>query len=164
MTIAAFLPADAAEFLRQRIPGDEILFAHSWSELDADIQIPQVNLVLLDPSADGALKIDRVTAIMRSNSAVPVAAYCPLRNDNFHTLLDLWRDGLAHVFFHPLHDDGKCLLEMAHRLCGKRLANEFLAMMETRLVKLEPQLLRAIIDLFERPHRYETGGDIGRQS
>jgi AraC-like DNA-binding protein len=164
MTIAAFLASDTAAFLRQKLPADEIFFARSWGELDSRIQEPEVSLVLLDPFADGALRIPTVTAIMNRHWAVPVAAYCPLRNENFHTLLGLSRDGLAHVFFHPLLDDGKCLLEMAYRLAGLRLANEFLATMETRLVKLEPRLLCAVMDLFKRPYRYSTGADIGRQS
>jgi AraC-like DNA-binding protein len=164
MAIAAFLAHDTAEFLEKRIPAGDILFARTWSELDTYVQVPRVSLVLLDPSADGSLRIPAVTAILHRYRTVPVAAYCALRNENFHALLRLWREGLTHVFLHPLHDNGRCLLEMAHRLAGQRLAYEFLGTMETRLVTLEPELLRAIMDLFERPHRYETGADIGRQS
>jgi AraC-like DNA-binding protein len=164
MAIAAFLAHDTTEFLKKRIPAGDILFARSWRELDTYVQGSSVSLVLVDPSADGSLRIPEVTAILHRYRTVPVAAYCALRNENFHPLLRLWREGLAQVFLHPLHDNGKCLLEMAHRLVGQRLAYGFLTTMETRLVTLEPELLSAVIDLFERPHRYETGADLGRQS
>ena len=163
MAIAAFLASDTTQFLRDGISAAEIHFARSWKDLESQIQRPRVDLVLLDPCADGALRIPAVTEVLNRYPTIPVAAYCTLRYENFHALLTLYQRGLAHVFLHPLRDNGKSLLEMSRRLGARRLAYQFLATIETRLVTLEPRLLCAVLDLFERPHRYETGADIGRQ-
>jgi AraC-like DNA-binding protein len=36
--------------------------------------------------------------------------------------------------------------------------------METRITRLPPELSRTVVDLFERPHRYDCGEDIARDA
>jgi AraC-like DNA-binding protein len=118
----------------------------------------------VDPSAEGDMNIAAVSRILKRHREAPVAAYVPLSCENLKAVLYLSRRGLREVFVHPLIDDGKQLSAFARRLAGHHLAYEFLGLFETRLVCLQPRLVSALTDLFERPHRYETAGDIGRES
>jgi AraC-like DNA-binding protein len=163
MTIAAFLPPANADYVRSAVVSTKIILATSWSDLESYASDPAIDLALIDPSAEGAMNIDAVTRTLKHYCDTPVAAYVPLTCENLKAVLYLSRYGLREAFLHPI-TDGRQLSQFAHRLAGHRLAYEFLGSFETRLVHLDPSLLNALRDLFERPHRYETAGDIGRES
>jgi AraC-like DNA-binding protein len=163
MTIAAFLPPANADYVRRAVVTTDVVFATSWSDLESYASDPSIDLALVDPSAEGAMNIGAATHTLKHYRHTPVAAYVPLTCENLKAVVYLSGHGLREAFLHPM-TDGRQLSQFAHRLAGHRLAYEFLGSFETRLAHLDPRLVNALRDLFERPHRYETAGDIGRES
>lgn len=163
MTIAAFLPPANADYVRRAVVTTDVVLATSWSDLESYASDPSIDLALVDPSAEGAMNIGAVTHTLKHYRHTPVAAYVPLTCENLKAVVYLSGHGLREVFLHPM-TDGRQLSRFARRLAGHRLAYEFLGLFETRLAHLDPRLVNALRDLFERPHRYETAGDIGRES
>ena len=163
MTIAAFLPPANAEYVCRTLVANDVVLATSWSDLESHLSNPATSFALVDPSAEGDMNIAAVSRMLKHHRDTPVAAYVPLSCENLKAVLYLSARGLREVFLHPLIDDGKQLSAFARRLAGHQLAYKFLGLFETRLVCLHPRLVSALTDLFERPHRYETAGDIGRE-
>jgi AraC-like DNA-binding protein len=164
MAIAAFLPPANADYVCHTLVANDLILATSWSDLESHMRNPATSLTLVDPSAEGEMNIAAVSRILKRHRDPPVAAYVPLSCENLKAVLYLSARGLRQVFLHPMIDDGKQLFVFARRLAGHHLAYEFLGLFETRLACLHPRLVSALTDLFERPHRYETAADIGRES
>jgi AraC-like DNA-binding protein len=142
----------------------DVFRAHSWHELENYLDHERVRLVLVDPAADGAVKVGPVISIINRCRAIPVVAYCRIRNELCRPLLELTKAGLADVVVYPLRDNGKQLIRIADRLTGYSLAYGFLGLIEPQFVRLEPRVQLAMLDLFKRPYRYQTGADIARES
>lgn len=164
MTIVAFLPAANADYLCRTLVVNDLILATSWSDLESHFSNPATSLALVDPSAEGDMNIAAVSRMLKHYRDTPVAAYVPLTCENLKAVLYLSARGLRQVFLHPLIDDGTQLCVFARRLAGHQLAYEFLGLFETRLPNLNPRLVSALTDLFERPQRYTSAADIGRES
>jgi AraC-like DNA-binding protein len=163
MSIAAFLPPESANYVRGRL-ARPISFARSWEELANSISNLPAEFAIVDPSADGEMNLAAVAQIQNSFQKTPFVAYVPVSNANLKAVFYLSRCGLREVFVHPCFHEGRRLAQFARRQCGHRLCYEFLGLFELRLTRLEPRLLSAVKDLFERPHRYASATDIGSES
>lgn len=137
--------------------------APNWSDFESFLSRPNVRLGLIDPAADGTMNLAAVERILDRRRSIPIVAYVDLSNEKLKAIGALAKRGLSRAFVHPQRDEGVRILEITRRLPGDKLAYEFLGIVEARLALLEPHLFRAVQDLFERPHRYETAADIGRE-
>lgn len=164
MTIAAFLPRPNADYIRRFLPAGAVEVAASWTQLESRLAKPGIRLALVDPSADGTMNVGAVVRILNRNLSVPVVAYVTLTNENLKAVMRLSKCGLSEAMLHPLSPKHLSLREFASRCSGNRVAYGFLGLVQTRLMWLDPRLVGAITDLFERPHRYDTAADIGRES
>lgn len=162
MRIAAFLPCSSVDYLREVLPKGCIAEASSWTDLEQRVADPEVEMALIDPSADGIMKIGAATRVLGSHRDLPFVGYMPLTNENMKAAMTLSRQGLAHALLHPLRD-GSAILLLANEFQTRRSAYEFLGFFETRLMTLAPQLSSAIRDLLERPQRYFIVGDLGQE-
>ena len=161
--IAAFLTPSIAASISKNIPEGALLLARDWGEFDSYLANPNVKLGLVDPAAEGVMNLAAATRILNRRGPVPILAYVDLRNEELKAIAVLARHGLTKALLHPSRDNGAQLLEIARHSSAQRFAYAFLGLLETRLAQLGPDLFRAIQDLFERPQRYETATDIGRE-
>lgn len=164
MHVAAFLPSNRIQLIRQFFRRTELFSAASWEDLNQRLGNRGADLALIDPSAEGVMNLDAATTILRRHRATPVVAYVTATNDNLSAVARLSRYGLADVLLSPYGDDGVKLFEMVQRFAGHRLAHAFLGVVEAQLGRLQPALYRAAQDVFERPHRYQTAVDIAHES
>lgn len=158
MTLAAFLHSDFAAHIRKSVPNENLFFAHSWQELDSLLSVRAVSVAVLDPSASGRTDLAAVIGLLRKYPSLPFLAYVPLTEQSFRAIATLSEFGLADAILHPADEQRLCkAIEMLSR---RRLVREVLGTLEITLGTLNPNLQRAVRDLFERPHRYATGADI----
>jgi AraC-like DNA-binding protein len=133
-------------------------------QLESRLATPGIELVLVDPSADGTMNVGAIARILNRNLPVPVVAYVTLTNENLKAVMQLYKYGLSEALLHPFSEKRLPFREFANRCAGNRVAYGFLGLFQNRLMRLEPRLVGALMDLFERPHRYDTAADIGRES
>lgn len=158
MTLAAFLQTDFAVHIKATVPTENLVLAHSWQELDSVLAVRPVSVAVLDPGASGRIDLAAVIGLLRKYPSLPFLAYVPLTEQSFRAVATLSNYGLADAILHPA--DEQRLSKMIETLSRTRLVREFLGTLEIALGTLHPDVLRAVQDLFERPHRYETGADI----
>jgi AraC-like DNA-binding protein len=164
MRVAAFLPALRAKKVSQLIPGDQLIVAKSWEDLERSLEYEPTYLVLIDPTADGRMNLSAATTLLSRYPTVRIVAYVGCTPGQLKAVTHLSEHGLAGVLLSPRDDDGLRLRQLMERLPGHRLAYQWLGFVESRLGMFEPQLFRAAQDLFERPHRYESAADLSRAS
>jgi len=158
VTLAAFLQMDCAAHVKTAVPNENLLLAHSWQELDSILATRSVSVAVLDPSASGWIDLTAVISLLRKYPSLPFLAYVSLTEQNFRAIATLSNHGLADAIVHPA--DAQRFCKTIETLSRTRLVREFLGPLEVALGTLSPGVLRALQDLFERPHRYETGADI----
>ena len=163
MRIVAFLPSSNSEYLRRMLPVGSIVEAMSWGDLERQVTEPGTQLALIDPAADGVCKTEVAARVVRNHRGVPFVGYMPLNNQNIKAVLVLSQHGLANALLHPLRNE-KTILFLADQLSTRHLGYELLGFVERRVMAYCPQMWSAIKDLLERPHRYDTVGDLGRES
>lgn len=162
MALAAFLPVSSAEHLGTAVRSEELILTHSWIELESVVRNRPLNVVVLDPRADGSLNTAAVLGLMRDYPSVPLLAYVPLDQHSFRTIFKLSRDGLSHALVHPLRPED--LWRTIEAMSAGRLANRFLGVIEPSLGSLPAPVFESIQDLFEKPHRYQSAADIAVQA
>jgi len=162
MALGAFLPTSSAEHVRAAIRNEELLLARSWAELDGLIRRHSLNAALVDPAADGSTKIQEVVGLLRKYPSTLLVAYVPLSASTFKAVFELSTHGLSRVVVHsPRQDELRKTIEL---ISASGLTKEFLGAIEASLGRLKPVLLRAVLELFDRPHRFESAADISLQA
>jgi AraC-like DNA-binding protein len=86
----------------------------------------------------------------------------PLTPENLLAVAKLSTFGLADAILHPA--PAKTLLNVVDRVFIPPHAQDFLGALEASFSKLPACVVTAILDLFRRPHRYESATDIACQA
>jgi hypothetical protein len=149
---------DFAAHIKTALPNENLLLAHSWQDLDSVLAARPVSVAVLDPSASGWIDLPAVIGLLRKYPSLPFLAYVSLTEQNFKAIATLSNYGLADANVHPADDRRFC--KTIEPLFRTRLVREFLGTLEIALGTLSRGVIRAVQDLFERPHGYETGPDI----
>jgi AraC-like DNA-binding protein len=142
--------------------GESLRLARSWTELDSMIDDSIVRAAIIDPAADGSMKINAVARLFKRHTGVPTVAYVPLSGRNFKAIFMLSRIGLSEALVHPVRQDH--FWQVIERVSSGKPPKDFLSFMAISRVNLPPSLALAVRDMFERPERYETATDIALQA
>jgi AraC-like DNA-binding protein len=160
MQIAAFLPPRAAESVQKSVAPSELFLARNWIDLDSRLRKPGIGVLVVDPSAEGAMNLRAAATILRRHRSIPSVAYLELRPENLKAVLQLSKYGLEEVLLRATCEDNDCLIDTLRRLSGKARALEILGVFGPSLAGVAPGLLAAIQDLVEHPVEYQNAADI----
>jgi AraC-like DNA-binding protein len=164
MTLAAFLPPEAAQCLLDFITDDHLVFADSWRDLERLLRECVVKAMILDPAADGAMKVGTVVDLMRKFPSTPAVAYVSLSCHTMRAIFELSRHGLADAVSYTQHETPRRLAIVLDKTSASQRAHAVLESMYPSLRDLSPAVLRAVHDLFQRPYRYDTATDIALEA
>lgn len=162
MKLATFLPVRSAYHVQATVGRENVLHSRSWVELESLLAKQRVTAVLVDPAVDSVSSTNEALRFLREYPSIPFLAYVSLNARTFSSVARLSKHGLADAVLHPA--DEQALLGAIEKASANSLVREFVGAFEASLGKLPPQLVSAIRDLFERPHRYELGTDIALQA
>lgn len=161
MSIAVFLPPHQLAHVRHVfIDEDEFFVADSWKRLEAIIRSEPVTVVILDPAADGKMKVDAAAALLSRFPSLPFVGYVQLNAAAFGAIAQLSRRGLQHVLLHRFDDSRERLKQTISRVSTNPPSQRMLALLAPDLKKVPLALARTINDMFERPHRYHSVLDL----
>lgn len=164
MALITFLPPKSLGRLRSVFPNHELRRARSWDHLGTLVREPGVAAAVLDPSADGTPNVNAAVGILRNNPLVPFFAYVLPTPVNLRAVLQLSKYGLEDAFLCSLPDIDGQWQKALDKARGRRISFALLRAMETRITCLPSDVSRTVVDLFERPHRYDCGEDVARNA
>ena len=161
MTLAAFLPPRLLVHVRHVFPHEsDMAIAESWEDLDRLIRRTPVRAVILDPSADGVMKISEVQDLMTRYPSLPLIGYLALSAPGFKAIAQLAREGLRDVVLHRFDDSPERFRERVESVQSNPVTREVLDILAPKLARLPRTIARAVEELFDQPHRYRTAMDL----
>jgi AraC-like DNA-binding protein len=165
VSVAAFLPLKLVTHIRHVFVDEpELLVASSWEELESFIRRKPVDVVILDPAADGIMNVSAVADLLKRYPSLPLIAYVTLHPPQFSAVAQLGRLGLKEVVLHRFDDEPQGFRERVERVEGNSLTHDVLETLRGRLGLLPRQLSVAIENLFESPHRYMSALDLAMEA
>jgi AraC-like DNA-binding protein len=120
-----------------------------------------VNVVVLDPSADGTLNVGAVAGLLKRYPSLPLIAYVTLHAPAFKAIAELGRLGLEDVVLHRFDDAPERFRERVEQVQGNSLSHRVIEELNGSLRLLPRQLFVTIENLFQQPHRYTSALDLG---
>lgn len=161
MSIAVFLPPHQLAHIKHVfVAEDEFFVADSWKALEKMIRVEPITVVILDPAADGVMRVDAVAALLNRFPSLPVVGYVQLNAAAFAAIAQLSRRGLQHVVLHRFDDSKERLQQTISRVNANPPSQRMLALLAPYLEKVPLAVARAVRDMFERPHRFANVYDI----
>jgi AraC-like DNA-binding protein len=160
LSIAAFLLPEQLAHVRHVFAGEEFLEAASWKNLEEIIRREPVNVVILDPSADGVIDVDAVAALLNRFPSLPIVGYVTLSAVAFGAIAQLSRRGLQHVILHRFDDSRERLQQTIAGVRANPPSQRVLSLLAPALQKVPLSVARAVRDMFEKPHRYGSVLDL----
>jgi AraC-like DNA-binding protein len=162
--IAAFLPPRLLTHVRHVFADEpELLVASSWQELESFIRRKPVNVVILDPSADGTLNVGAVAGLLKRYPSLPLIAYVTLHAPAFKAIAQLGRLGLEDVVLHHFDDAPEQFRERVEQVQGNPLTHRVVEKLNGSLRMLPRELFVTIENLFQQPHRYTSALDLATE-
>lgn len=134
--------------------------ASTWTDLEAIIRREPVNVLIVDPSADGVVNVDAVGSLLNSFPSLPMVGYVMLNPTSFGAIAQLSRRGLDHVVLHRFGDSRERLQQTIARVRTHPPSQRLLNLLAPALRRVPLNLARAIAEMFEKPHRYSSVLDL----
>ena len=165
MDVAAFLNRQLLQHLTIVVGSRHTLHsAGGWSDLRATVQQRSIDVVVVDPLADGANRAEAVAEIHRQFPSLPIVLYTTLTGASMHAIAQLGRAGVEHVVLSRFDDDRRRFLELLERVPGQALGAQMLRALAPQLGKLPVTVVRAIEQLFRAPARFRNAQDLAAAS
>ncbi len=160
-SVAAFLPPGLLTHVKHVFADEpDLLVASSWHELESFIRRKPVNVVILDPSADGTLNVGAVAGLLKRYPSLPLIAYVTLHAPAFKAIAQLGKLGLEDVVLHRFDDAPERFRERVEQVQGNSLTHRVIEELGSSLRLLPRQLFVTIVNLFQQPHRYTSALDL----
>jgi AraC-like DNA-binding protein len=165
LSVAAFLPPRLLAHVKHVFADEpDLLVASSWEELESLIRRKPVSAVILDPSADGTMKIDAVAGLLKRYPSLPLIAYVTLNAPAFNAVAQLGRLGLEDVVLNRFDDAPERFRDRVEQVEGNALVHTVIEAISDRLGQLPRQLSVTVENLFDQPHRYASALDLAMEA
>ena len=137
-----------------------LVVAGDWSELERLVRRTAVDVVVLDPCADGSSGgVAEVLGFLSRHPSVPVVTYVTLTPASLRAVVELARHGLQRVVLHRF-DDAPARFRELLSPPGDVLTEELLTALAPSLRRLPPALDGAVKRMFRRPDLVWTAQDL----
>jgi len=161
LSIAVFLPPQLLAHVRHVFANeDEFIVASSWKNLEEIIRREPLNVIIVDPSADGTVNVEAIAGLLSRFPSLPIVGYVTLTPTAFGAVTELSRRGLSHVVLHRYGDSRERLQQTISRVRTNPPSLRLIALLAPALRQIPLTLARAIGDMFEKPHRYASVLDL----
>jgi AraC-like DNA-binding protein len=138
--------------------------AGGWDELRSTVLQRVIDVLVVDPLADGSTRLDVIEEIHRRQPSLPIVIYTTLSATAMHAIAHLGRAGIEHVVLNRFDDDRSRFLDLLERVPGQTLSDKMLRELEPELARLPVTVVRAIELLFRSPARFRNAQDLAATS
>ncbi len=162
MDVAAFLPPPLLSQLRVTLGRTHRLHvAASWEALDTLTRRSRVDVLVVDPTAEGSPSgVAAVAELTARHPSLPIVPYVSLSPESLRAVVALARLGMEQVVLHRFDDEPTRFRELLERKAGDALTETLLAALGEPLGRLPMSLAAAVRHMFRQPHRVWTAQDL----
>jgi AraC-like DNA-binding protein len=159
--VAARLPLSLLFHLRTVLESEHSLtVVDGWDELIEVVRSRPIDVVIADPRADGTIRTLELRALLGRYPTLPMVLYTSLSPESLKATVELAQCGAHHVVLRGFDDEPTRFRELLGRLPAFRLGEIVLRGLEMYLANGPPLLKRAITQLFEAPHGFQSVKDL----
>lgn len=161
MDVAAYLPRQLQEHLKIVLgPQHSLIAAGGWEALRTAVLQHVTDVIVVDPVADGSLRVDVIEDLHRQLPSVPIVIYTTLSAVSMRAIHSLGRLGLEHVVLSRFDDERRRFLELLERVPGQTLSDQMLRLLAPELAKMPVTMVRAVEQLYRSPSRFRNTQDL----
>jgi len=163
--VAAYLPRQLLAHLTIVLgPQHTLIGAGRWDELRTSVQQHVIDVLVVDPAAEGVTRVDVIEEIHRDFPSLPIVIYTSLSAGSMRAIHHLGRLGLEHVVLNRFDDERQRFLELLERVPGQALSDELLHLLAPELARLPMNIVRAVEQLYRSPSRFRNTQDLSAAS
>lgn len=161
MDVVAYLPAPLLSHLKI-VLGDrhQLIPVDGWEALDMTVRRENVDVVVLDPTAPGTVRLDETVLLQERFPSLRVVVYTSLTPSAMRMVVELAKHGLQHVVLHRFDDDPRRFSDMLTQLPGYALGELLLGKVQDAVAKLPPRVATAVMRMMRAPRHYSTVDDL----
>ena len=161
MDVVAYLPAPLLSHLRI-VLGDrhQLTPVDGWEALDAAVRREQADIVVLDPTLPGTVRVSETVVLQQRYPSVRVVVYTSLTPSAMRMVVELAKHGLQHVVLHRFDDDPRRFTELLTQLPGHALGELLLEKVNDAVAALPPRVGGAVARMMRAPRHYSTVDDL----
>jgi len=164
MDVVALLPPSLLAHLKRVLERPEadrephaVSGAADWGELVRVVRREPVDVLVVDPLAEGGTKVPELAALVEQQPSLPVVVYTTFSPSAARALVELAKHGVHQVVFHRFDDEPGRLRELIEQQPGVKLGDEVLGRLAAPLARLPVPVQRAVERLFRHPREFEAG-------
>ena len=161
MDVVAYLPAPLLSHLRI-VLGDrhQLTPVDGWEALEAVVRREQADIVVLDPTLPGTVRVSETVVLQERYPSVRVVVYTSLTPSAMRMVVELAKHGLQHVVLHRFDDDPRRFTELLTQLPGHSLGELLLEKVKDAVAALPPRVGGAVARMMRAPRHYSTVDDL----
>lgn len=161
MDVVAYLPAPLLSHLRI-VLGDrhQLTPVDGWETLEAVVRREQADIVVLDPTIPGTVRVSETVVLQERYPSVRVVVYTSLTPSAMRMVVELAKHGLQHVVLHRFDDDPRRFTELLTQLPGHSLGELLLEKVKDAVAALPPRVGGAVARMMRAPRHYSTVDDL----
>ena len=161
MDVVAYLPAPLLSHLRI-VLGDrhQLTPVDGWEALEAAVRREQADIVVLDPTLPGSVRVSETVVLQQRYPSVRVVVYTSLTPSAMRMVVELAKHGLQHVVLHRFDDDPRRFTELLTQLPGHALGELLLEKVNDAVAALPPRVGGAVARMMRAPRHYSTVDDL----
>lgn len=161
MDVVAYLPAPLLSHLRI-VLGDrhQLTPVDGWEALEAVVRREQADIVVLDPTVPGTVRVSETVVLQERYPSVRVVVYTSLTPSAMRMVVELAKHGLQHVVLHRFDDDPRRFTELLTQLPGHSLGELLLEKVKDAVAALPPRVGGAVARMMRAPRHYSTVDDL----
>jgi AraC-like DNA-binding protein len=161
LDVVAYLPAPLLSHLRI-VLGDrhQLTPVDGWEALEVSIRRSQADIVVLDPTLPGTVRVSETALLQERYPSVRVVVYTSLTPSAMRMVVELAKHGLQHVVLHRFDDDPRRFTELLTQLPGHALGELLLDTVKEAVGTLPPRVGGAVARMMRAPRHYSTVDDL----
>jgi AraC-like DNA-binding protein len=134
--------------------GHNIYPVEGWDELETLIRRSSVDVAVVDPGADGRVRVQEIRSLVDGYPTLPMVLYTSLSPQTLRALVELAKHGAQQVVLYRFDDTPAKFLSVLERQPGSTLSSLMLQALSEPLGALPSGLARAVERMFKRPGQF----------
>lgn len=161
MEVVAYLPPPLLSHLRIVLGhGHQLVSVEGWEELEAAVRRRPADVVVLDPTVPGTLRVAETVLLRQRYPSVPVVVYTHLTPAALRLVVELAKHGLEHVVLHRFDDDPRRFSELLAQLPGHALGDMLLERLQEAIGRMPSKVGGAVTRMMRSPRQYSAVDDL----
>jgi AraC-like DNA-binding protein len=134
--------------------------AINWGDLSEIVRRRPVDIVVVDPTAEGGMDVPAVASVIEQFPKTPVVVYTALTPVAMSALAELSRRGLKDVVLHRVDDSPERFQKVLERVAHRQPADQAVLGLSSALDQLPTDIRKVVKQVFDRPKAFESTSDV----